>query len=123
VAVAAQKPPRQIRIDIRRIDMLIRQGRILLACAVMAGVTAGAALAQNSPSALNEQEGATTGLGSSHRFATAAAASAHCPGDTVVWSAGKKLTYVMPDAPKYGKGSGFYACKMEADSAGFQPAP
>jgi hypothetical protein len=101
---------------------MIRQVRILLTCAVLAAATAGAALAQTSPSAVNEQEGATTGLGSSHRFATVAAASAHCPNDTVVWSAGKKLTYVMPGAARYGHGSGFYACKMEADTAGFHPA-
>jgi hypothetical protein len=31
------------------------------------------------------------------------------------------LTYVMPGAPGYGSASGFYACKAEADDAGFQP--
>jgi hypothetical protein len=104
--------------------MLIRNGRVLLACAVLAGSAAfsGAALAQSSQGAASEDAGATTGLGSSHRFPTAAAASAHCPGDTIVWSSGKKLTYVMPGAAAYGHGGGFYACKMEADSAGFQPA-
>jgi hypothetical protein len=104
--------------------MLIRNGRILLACTVLAGSMgcAGAALAQTSASTLSEDQGATTGLGSSHRFATAQAASAHCPNDTVVWSAGKKLSYVLPDSAKYGHGGGFYACKMEADSAGFHPS-
>ncbi len=105
--------------------MLIKNRRVLLACAVLAwsAVSSGAALAQSSPSVMSEDEGATSGLGSSHRFPTAAAANAHCPNDTIVWSAGKKLTYVMPGTAAYGHGRGFYACKMEADSAGFDKAP
>lgn len=94
------------------------------AAALLGGLAVGAmpAMAQSSPSAMSEVQGATTGLGSSHRFATADAASAHCPGDTIVWAAGKKLTYYMPGTPKYGASkSGFYACKMEADDAGFTP--
>jgi hypothetical protein len=87
----------------------------------------GAALAQSpslaaSPSAINATEGATTGLGDSHRFATPAAAIAHCSNDTIVWSSGPALTYILPNAAGYGKGSGFYACKTEADDAGFHPA-
>jgi hypothetical protein len=74
----------------------------------------------SNPSAMNEQQGATTGLGSSHRFHTAAAAADHCPGDTIVWLAGSKLVYFLPGASRYGKGSGAYACRMEADSAGFR---
>jgi hypothetical protein len=80
------------------------------------------AQAPSGASAMSETAGATTGLGSSHRFASPAAASAHCPGDTVVWAPSHGLHYFTPDAPGYGKqGSGFYACKMEADSAGFSP--
>lgn len=74
------------------------------------------------PTQLNEVMGATTGLGSSHRFPTAAAASAHCANDTIVWSASPDLIYVFPSSPSYGKGKGFYACKMEADDAGFHAA-
>ncbi len=86
----------------------------------------GAALAQSpqiadTPSAISATQGATTGLGDSHRFATPAAATAHCADDTIVWSSGPDLTYVLPNAPNYGKGSGFYACKSEADDAGFHP--
>jgi hypothetical protein len=72
-----------------------------------------------SPSAQSERQGATTGLGSSHRFRSAAAAADHCPGDTIVWLTGPKLIYLLPGAAKYGKGSGAYACQMEADGAGF----
>lgn len=72
-----------------------------------------------SPSAENERQGATTGLGQSHRFGSAAAAADHCPGDTIVWLSGSKLIYLLPGAATYGKGNGAYACQMEADSAGF----
>jgi hypothetical protein len=79
-----------------------------------------AAYAQTS-STMSEINGATTGLGTSHRFKTPDAAAAHCPDDIVVWSSGPGTTYLLPSAPTYGKSTGFYACKMEADSAGFQP--
>jgi hypothetical protein len=81
---------------------------------------AGPALAQNA-SAMNEGAGATTGLGSSHRFAAADAAANHCPGDVVVWAPAGSLHYLVSGAPGYAKGAGFYACKMEADDAGFSP--
>jgi hypothetical protein len=74
------------------------------------------------PSAMSEQQGATSGLGESHRFRTSAAAADHCPGDTIVWLSGSKLIYLLPDAAKYGKGSGAYACRMEAEGAGFHSA-
>jgi len=93
-----------------------------LACAATAGLLAAAApaLAQT-PSQESEIAGATTGLGSSHRFPTQDAAAAHCPGDTIVWGSRTQLTYTLPNTPNYGTGNGFYACKMEADSAGFTP--
>jgi hypothetical protein len=74
----------------------------------------------NTPTAQSEQQGATTGLGSSHRFKDAASAASHCPQDTVVWSTGPALTYVAPGGAGYGAGGGFYACKEEADDAGFK---
>ncbi len=76
----------------------------------------------SAPSAQNEVEGATTGLGSSHRFGTSADATDHCPGDIIVWSSGPNLIYHLPGSGDYGKGSGFYACKAEADDAGFRAA-
>jgi hypothetical protein len=99
----------------------------LLGIAMFGALSAyGAALAQSpalaaTPSAISATQGATTGLGDSHRFATPAAATAHCSGDTIVWSSGPDLTYSLPNAPNYGKGHGFYACKSEADDAGFHP--
>jgi hypothetical protein len=40
-----------------------------------------------------------------------------------VWSNGKGLTYHVVSSDSSSSAShGFYACKMEADSAGFQPA-
>jgi hypothetical protein len=76
------------------------------------------AMAQSS-SAMSEAAGATTGLGTHHRFPTTAAAMDHCPGDTIVWHSGPGMSYSMPGAPAYGKRGGFYACKAEADTAGF----
>jgi hypothetical protein len=85
---------------------------------------ASALTAPGSPSAQNEGQGATTGLGSSHRFATTAEAASHCGNsDPVVWSDGSDLTYDLPGSQGYGKAKadyGFYACKSEADSAGFK---
>ena len=83
------------------------------------GLHATAPAQYHNPSTTNEQQGATTGLGSSHRFPTAADAASHCPGDTIVWLSGAKLVYLLPGAAKYGEGSGAYACRMEADDAGF----
>ncbi len=89
-----------------------------LLCALGAGSLA---MAQ-SPSAQSASAGATHGLGKSHRFATPDAAAADCPGDTVVWSNGRSLTYHLSPISA-GYGHGFYTCKMEADSAGFTAAP
>jgi hypothetical protein len=89
-----------------------------LACAIAAAPLA-AAQSMSGPSS-SEAAGATNGLGASHRFNTADAAAAHCPGDTVVWASGTK--YRLSGTADYGKKSGYYACKAEADSAGFSPA-
>ena len=86
---------------------------------LLCALGAAPALAQMSSSA-SEAAGATTGLGTSHRFASEAAAIGHCPGDTVVWSAGG-TSYMTSGTAGYGSGKGFYACKAEADGAGFQP--
>jgi hypothetical protein len=90
---------------------------------IAASAAPAAAFAQATiPSTQNEVAGATTGLGSSHRFPAPAAALAHCPNDTIVWSSGPKLVYELPNSTNYGKGQGFYACKAEADDAGFHAA-
>jgi hypothetical protein len=49
-------------------------------------------------------------------------ATNHCPGTIIVWSSGPNLIYQLPSSNNYGKGSGFYACKDEADAAGFHAA-
>lgn len=114
--------------------MILRSGNwavltvLALACTLglMPVAMAHTLTAPNSPSATSEWKGATTGLGSSHRFSSAAEASSHCGADDpVVWSDGYHLTYDLPGSQNYGKtmsGYGFYACKSEADSAGFQQA-
>jgi hypothetical protein len=97
---------------------------VSLVCALGAApaALAHALTAPGSASAQNEGMGATTGLGTGHRFANPAAAASHCGNaDPVVWSDGEHLTYALPGQPDYGKGKdyGFYACKSEADGAGF----
>ncbi|HQT38335.1 MAG TPA: hypothetical protein PK231_02840 [Acidocella sp.] len=108
------------------LKMSYRQWAILSAFGLICGlIAAQPALAQTgmTPSKQNELLGATTGLGSSHRFPTIADARNQCDEDTIVWGSGITLTYMLPGAPGYGKTQpGFYACKSEADSAGFSPA-
>jgi hypothetical protein len=95
----------------------------VLSLAFALGAASGAMAQSATPSANSEVQGATSGLGSSHRFATAAAASANCPGDTIVWSSGSALTYSLSTESSGKTAHGFYACKAEADSAGFHAAP
>lgn len=95
----------------------------LMSAATLAGglVLSGAAFAQ-SASQESLVNGATTGLGAHHRFSTVAAAQDHCPGDTIVWSDGMHKTYKVVQSGSAKTGHGFYACKMEADTAGFTEA-
>jgi hypothetical protein len=95
---------------------------VLSALTLIGGLgMASGAMAQSS-SSMSLSQGATTGLGAHHRFMTVAAAASHCPGDTVVWSSGKGMTYRAVSSGASGTAPhGFYACKMEADSAGFHP--
>jgi hypothetical protein len=94
---------------------------VLPALTLIGGLgTASVAMAQSSSSS-SEDAGATTGLGTHHRFPSVAAAQAHCPDDTIVWSNGVNLTYHTVSGGSGSASHGFYACKMEADSAGFHP--
>ena len=94
---------------------------VLPALTLVAGLgTASVAIAQSS-STMSMSMGATTGLGTHHRFTTVAAAKDHCPDDTIVWSSGKGMTYHNKTPSSTMAHGGFYACKMEADSAGFHP--
>jgi hypothetical protein len=116
--------------SLEKIEESVMKIRVLavlsLACTLGAAplAMAHALTAPGSPSSQNEGQGATTGLGSSHRFPSVAAATNHCgAGDPVVWSDGSHLSYLPQGAPGYGQGSsgyGFYACKSEADGAGFR---
>lgn len=102
--------------------MTRRFSHLLSAAALIGGIAfSGAAFAQ-SASQSSLVAGATTGLGAHHRFATIAAAQDHCDGDTIVWSDGVHKTYKVVQASSGKSGHGFYACKMEADSAGFTEA-
>jgi hypothetical protein len=95
---------------------------VLPALTLIGGLgTASVAMAQSTPSTASEDAGATTGLGTHHRFPTVASAKDHCPDDTIVWSNGVGLTYHVVSGGSGTASHGFYACKMEADSAGFHP--
>jgi hypothetical protein len=54
-------------------------------------------------------------------FKTTALATAHCPGDTVVWSTlSKSKSYHLASSKYYGKTKhGAYVCEKDATAAGF----
>jgi uncharacterized membrane protein (UPF0136 family) len=93
--------------------------KLLSALAVAGGLIASTGAFAQSASQNSLVSGATTGLGAHHRFSTVAAAQDHCPDDTIVWSNGVSKTYKVVQAGSTKSGHGFYACKMEADTAGF----
>ncbi len=66
----------------------------------------------------------STRLPSGETFRTVAAATAHCPGDTVVWSTlSKSKSYHTASSKYYGKTKhGAYVCKKDAVAAGFHAA-
>lgn len=63
----------------------------------------------------------TSGLPANEHFSTVAAATSHCPGGTVEWSAmSHSKTYHASGSKYYGKTKhGAYACKSDLDAAGF----
>jgi len=63
-------------------------------------------------------------LPGSDEFKTPAAAAAHCPGDTVVWSTlSKSKAYHLAASRYYGKTKhGAYVCEKDANAAGFHQA-
>ncbi|MBB5373661.1 hypothetical protein [Acidocella aromatica] len=67
---------------------------------------------------------AVTPLAKTSEFKTEAAATAHCPGDTVVWSTlSKSKSYHLSSSKLYGKTKhGAYVCKADADAAGYHQA-
>ena len=66
----------------------------------------------------------STRLPSGETFRTVAAATAHCPSDTVVWSTlSKSKSYHTSSSKYYGKTKhGAYVCKKDAIAAGFHAA-
>jgi hypothetical protein len=60
-------------------------------------------------------------LPASDKFTTVAAATAHCPGDTVVWSSfSKSQVYHLAASKYYGKTKhGAYVCEKDADAFGY----
>ena len=67
---------------------------------------------------------ATPKLAKADEFSTVALATAHCPGDTVVWSSlSKSGSYHLASSKLYGKTKhGAYVCKADATAAGFHQA-
>jgi len=52
-------------------------------------------------------------------FRTEQQAQQHCPNDTVVWADPQSGTYSLKESASYGGvGTGRYACRKEAESAG-----
>ncbi len=60
-------------------------------------------------------------LPAADEFKTTALATAHCPGDTVVWSTlSKSKSYHLASSKYYGKTKhGAYVCEKDATAAGF----
>ena len=50
-------------------------------------------------------------------------AQKHCPADTVVWVDATRLTYNSSDERWYGRTNGAFACKGEAEKAGYRVRP
>jgi hypothetical protein len=96
--------------------------KLLSAITLVGGLAASTAAFAQSASQQSLINGATTGLGAHHRFSSIAAAQDHCPGDTIVWSNGVSKTYKIVESGSAPAGRGFYACKLEADGAGFTQA-
>ena len=71
--------------------------------------------------AMSTQAKTTAKLSKDMEFKTQAAAAAHCPGDTVVWSSlSKSKSFHTSDSKYFGKTKhGAYVCKGDALAAGF----
>ena len=69
----------------------------------------------------NAKADAKAKVPASDKFKTAAAATAHCPGDTIVWSSfSSGHVYHLPASKYYGKTKhGAYACEKDAAAFGY----
>lgn len=91
----------------------------IAACAGLAWLTpVPPAAAQSAPAAVKP---ASVNLLENDKFSTAAAAAAHCPGDTVVWSTlSKYKVFHLSNSKYYGKTRhGAYVCEKDAVAAGY----
>ncbi len=95
------------------------------------GMSSGSAAdASKAPMSSTNTMGAGTKSGSHSRlpsgeaFKTMAAATAHCPSDTVVWSTlSKSKSYHLSSSKYFGKTKhGAYVCEKDATAAGFHQA-
>lgn len=79
--------------------------------------------ASTAPAAKPAVKHATARLPKADAFKTAAAASSHCPGDTVVWSTLRSKTFHTASSKLYGKTKhGAYVCQTDATSHGLHQA-
>jgi hypothetical protein len=90
------------------------------------GTSAAAPGAARSPSAAGAAPGVTRAVGApagAGEFATEAQASAHCPGDTVVWANLNSKVYHFSGSRDYGNTKkGAYMCERDTTAAGFRAA-
>jgi len=56
-------------------------------------------------------------------FRTEQQALQHCPDDTIVWLDALTGNYYLKGSGSYGRNTGRYACRSEADSAGMHRLP
>jgi hypothetical protein len=92
--------------------------------AAPAGTMAGMNMAAPAATTTHTAKPTTAKLPKADAFKTAAEATAHCPGDTVVWaSLSKSKSFHTASSKLYGKTKhGAYVCKADATSFGFHQA-
>ena len=85
------------------------------------GAGAGSAAGAGMSGVAAASKSKTMKLPAADAFKTVAAATAHCPGDTVVWSTlSKSKSYHTASSKYYGKTKhGAYVCEKDATAAGF----
>ncbi len=103
-------------------------GRFILPAACALALAAAPAMAQSAGGATVAPAGVAAPtkakpmkLPAADAFKTVALATAHCPGDTVVWSTlSKSKSYHTASSKYYGKTKhGAYVCEKDATAAGF----
>ena len=90
----------------------------------MGSMTMAAPAAAAAPAAPAKHVAKSARLPKADLFKTTADATAHCPGGTVVWTAGgKSKSFHLASSKYYGKTKhGAYACQADAASFGYHAA-